>query len=335
MDILDEIPFGLDPNDLINRLNSHSSVFFNEFMRTVDVMDDGIICFFEGYDAPYYIPKIEAVSRILVYPINCGGKSKVLEVFEELKDRPEYVGIKKGFFIDRDFDESYGVGDNRIYETPCYSIENFYTHVDCLKKMLRAKMNLRDDDPLFLKCITLFENLQGEFHEAILEFNAWYAYLVGEKNKGKIEDTGATLGVSPPPGFIKISLDSVEKNYDLEKIYLTKKLKGAFRCCEGDYALVLEEFRSCDKQSRFRGKYELYFLCRFLELVRSEYDKDRKKDIIAEAVKMASERAKGKPRSKNVLKPFNINVTQSEAIEKLCAYALYPDCLRGYIEGIV
>lgn len=101
-----------------------------------------LFCFFEGEDAKYYGVRIkENLPEVDWEGISCGGKLKVEEVYNVLKihENPSYQVAKKAFFIDRDFDEPLSEELRKdIYETPCYSIENFYTTEDCFNSQVRV-----------------------------------------------------------------------------------------------------------------------------------------------------------------------------------------------------
>ncbi len=77
-----------------------------------------------------------------------GNKKLVLKIHERTnKNKKMYEKYKLAFFIDRNFDISYNnVSSLPVYETPCYSIENFYTTKKTLKNILTNEFNLSEID---------------------------------------------------------------------------------------------------------------------------------------------------------------------------------------------
>ena len=112
-----------------------AQVAYHEFALHTKAGKDGLFCFFEGErgtDNPYYVPKIKRYTQ-QYHPIRCGGRDAVLKVYELITIHPEYNAYKKAFFIDRDFNKPLEPRNPPIFETPCYSIENFYTSVETFK----------------------------------------------------------------------------------------------------------------------------------------------------------------------------------------------------------
>jgi hypothetical protein len=187
--------------------------------------------------------------------------------------KEEYKKYKLGFFIDRDFDQSIGSVDPPIFETPCYSVENFYVSISVFKEILVNEFHLSQNDELFDKLTDLYEERQKEFHNAILLFNAWYSCLVDKKEKEKI-NTGVKLDEKLPNGFVHINLDKVTANYDLEKI------KSFFPDAIQVDAKVLEDkmlfLKNLEMHKVFRGKYELDFLIRIIKDILNDSRNRRK-----------------------------------------------------------
>src|SRR5437763_6662955 len=109
--------------ELIQIVNNSSTVAFHKFVLLSNGRENDLFCFFEGIDSHYYSFRIKQIARRNYHPIVCGNKKSVLETFKKLNSNPIYDKYKKAYFIDRDFDEKNS--ENKIYETPTYSIENF------------------------------------------------------------------------------------------------------------------------------------------------------------------------------------------------------------------
>ena len=252
-------------------------MLYQEFALSTRKFSTHLFCFFEGKDNAYYVPRIRRFTESY-HPIKCGGREKVLEVYKIIVNRPEYNRYKKAFFIDRDFNPSLSATVPPIFETPCYSIENFYVSVNVFKDILTNEFHVSEvsDQPRFQDCLALYTKRQEEFHEAIRLFNTWYACLVDIKNEtGK--EAGATLGeLSIFKGkdkeggkkylkFIDFTLQLVSPDYDFEKI------KATFpEATDVPMEMLLgkhEQFKNCDACKVFRGKFEMQFLVKFIQLL--------------------------------------------------------------------
>ena len=86
-------------------------------MSTREKGKNCFFCFFEGKDNAYYVPRIKSFTENY-YPIQCGGRDKVLAVHRLITYHFEYDKYKKGFFIDRDFNEPLQSLEPPVFETP-------------------------------------------------------------------------------------------------------------------------------------------------------------------------------------------------------------------------
>ena len=258
---------------------TEAPVAFQEFALSTREHSTHLFCFFEGKDNAYYVPRIKRFTE-LYHPIKCGGKESVLKLHALLANRPEYNPYKKAFFIDRDFNAPIEPVSPPIFETPCYSIENFYTSMGVFKEILTNEFHLSDvsDKAIFDACFTLFEQQQRAFHAAICLFNAWYACLIGirETTREKIEDAklGDRIIFKGKDGaeggkkyfnYIDITLQSVTVHYDLDTIKQT--FPNAIVISEEVLEQKYQQFQACDSNKIFRGKFEMQFLIKFIQLL--------------------------------------------------------------------
>jgi len=65
-----------------------------------------------------------------------------------IKERPdEMIGMRFLYFIDRDFDpELKPELADILFETPCYSVENFYVTVTAFKKIVKGELMFSEMD---------------------------------------------------------------------------------------------------------------------------------------------------------------------------------------------
>lgn len=240
-----------------------ATVAYQEFALSTKTYNDHLFCFFEGNDNPYYVPRIQKFTKS-IYPINCGGRDKVLRVYELISKQEVYNKYSKAFFIDRDFNNPIQNNRDIIFETPCYSIENLYVNKNVFEQILINDFQFSRNDTHFEVCISLFNDRFKEFNSSVSLLNSWYACLIEVRNQtGK--QTGVQLEEKLPKGFVNISLQTVNQNYDLTTI----KQMFPDSTAIDDEAVTdkISEFEICDPELILRGKYQLEFLITLLQLI--------------------------------------------------------------------
>lgn len=240
-----------------------ATVAYQEFALSTKTYTNHLFCFFEGNDNPYYVPRIKKFTDE-IYPINCGGRDKVLKVYELISNQEVYNKYSKAFFIDRDFNSPRQSNKDIIFETPCYSIENMYVNQNVLEQILIHDLQFSKNDANFEVCISLFNDRFKEFNSSVTLFNSWYACLIEIRNQtGK--QTGVQLDDKLPKGLVNISLQSVNGDYDLEKI--RQIFPESTEIDDETLNNKFSEFQNCDSKLIFRGKYQLEFLITILQLI--------------------------------------------------------------------
>src|ERR1035437_3532964 len=249
---------------------TRATVYFMGFSRLQNKYSDSIFCCFEGDDSKYYFKRIEdntGYSAENIVPFNCDGKSEVLRMYRLIKSKSEYSDVKFLYFIDRDFDPTIKGILHGIYETPVYSIENFYTTIDAFIRILKIEFNYIEMDSEFKILLDLFVERQKEFHDQTKLFNAWIAC---QRRKSNIEST-SRLNLSSfnlAKIVSVINLDTIQSNYD--KQVLENLFPEAPEITDEEIAEKISEFDQLNFQQIFRGKYEIYFLYSFLEAIKIE-----------------------------------------------------------------
>lgn len=246
--------------DELRNSRDKAQVAYLEFALHTRKGKDGLFCFFEGKDNPYYISRIKRFTENY-HPIKCHGREKVLKVYELITAHREYDKYKKAFFIDRDFNPPLEPCEPPIFETPCYSIENLYASPSVFREILINEIQLSEVKEDFVICMNFFVERQREFHEAMLLFNAWYACLIDQRNAEGLH-TGVNLGDKIPKGFLIFSLEQIQQNYDLDKINAT--FPKANEVQETSLNQKLDVFSQGEYYKTFRGKYELQFVLQLL-----------------------------------------------------------------------
>jgi hypothetical protein len=287
-----------------------SQVAYQEFMLHVNANKDGLFCFFEGKDGSYYAQRINQFVTVDYHPIKCNGKQKVLKVYELISGHMEYRKYKKAFFIDRDFDNPIVNPD--IYETPCYAIENFYTSAEVFKKILKNSLGLSEVSEDYHTCMNLYIQRQQEFHQTILEFNAWYACLIYLRNSQQIE-TGIQLADKLPKEInLSFSLESISANYTIQQLQNT--FSKASNISSEMLSQKIKDFSNCEQDKIFRGKYEMEFVVKIIDLIIQDSDKPKK--FLKEKITFV----------------FSSKLSNEQAIALFSPYAETPSCLINYLQ---
>jgi len=298
----------------LRKSRDKAQVAFTEFMNSTRKYPDYLFCFFEGKDNAYYVPRIKRFTA-QYQPIKCGGRDRVIEVHSLISNRPEYSNYKKAFFIDRDFNVPLEQVNPPVFETPCYSVENLYVSVDVFKEILVNEFHLSEfsNNNIVEVCISLYQERQNEFHDAVCLFNSWYACLIEIRNvTGKL--TGVSLDEKLPKGFIDVTLQSVTCKYGLDTI------KSTFpNATEVEVIMLndkLVEFANCDRRKVFRGKYEMQFLIKFIQLLLQ--DSNTSKSVVKSKINYA----------------FGDNLSNQQAINVFEGYAETPESLIEYLRTV-
>jgi hypothetical protein len=288
-----------------------ASVAYQEFALSTKNFKNHLFCFFEGSDNPYYVPRIKKYTDNIL-PINCGGREKVLETYELIKNQEVYNEYSKAFFIDRDFNQPLG-DKNFIFETPCYSIENLYVNENTFREILIHEFHLSQNDTSFNTCISLFKDRFKEFNSSVAIFNSWYACLIDIRNEKQIQ-TGVQLGEKLPERFVFIKLHNVSQNYDLEKI--KKEFPDSTIVEDEKFENKLSEFKNCDSEIIFRGKYQMEFLINLIQLIID--DSKKLASLIGEKINFA----------------FDGALNHKRALSIFSSYAKTPDSLNDFLKTV-
>ncbi|MEO0684252.1 MAG: DUF4435 domain-containing protein [Cyanobacteria bacterium J06649_11] len=291
-----------------------AQVAYQEFALSTRRWPNSLFCFFEGKDNSYYVPRIKEHTNNY-YPIRCGGREKVLEVYALINNHSEYFRYRKAFFIDRDFNEPLEEREPPIFETPTYSIENLYVSEVVFREILINELHLSENaDPEFQLCITLFRKRQQEFHDCVTLFNSWYSCLIELRNLNGT-NTHVNLKDKLPKGFVNISLQEVVQNYDLEKI--KEVFPNAPTVEESVLTKKIEHYENTTRRLLFRGKYELGFVLTLIELILK--DSNEKQEIIKRKLKFA----------------FGQKLSIAQGINVFSGYAETPEELSEYLKKVV
>lgn len=275
-----------------------------------------IVVLVEGDDDPkYYRQRISSHTENCIEFIKCGGKSKVINLFNFLKVKKGYENAEFLTFVDRDYDCLMNV--ERIYETPMYSIENFYTSFDTLRTYLEDILKMTDNDIEII--LSLYKKLIQEYHESILDLNIWIygqRLYVLDNEGGDIEIQKVNLNDKNLIDFINFSLEGINSLYSLEELNTIMEFDLPQEYIQK--AKINIEDEDWIYRERFRGKFEVKFLYHFM----IEFQKilTSKKPL---------------PEYLQISKRYKIKTNFSDIIHELSGYAYTPSCLKHYIRKYV
>lgn len=241
-------------------------VAFAKFCNDKKGHEDYLFCFFEGEDNKYYGSRIEKYTeypsrKIINY--NCGGRKEVERAYTLISKKEEYDKINKCFFIDSDYISSE-LKATDIYQTPCYSIENFYSSYNCLGKILTIEFGINSIDKDYQMCINDYLERQKEFHNYTNFLNIWLfcQRIKEEKNKNHAIML-SNFKVSKY--FSIISIEKMVQKNDINKELLESEFPSHYDVSEEEINEVKNIWKTKQQQKIYRGKFEMEFLRKILE----------------------------------------------------------------------
>lgn len=261
----------------------NSSVIYAKYIYDHDKYPNKIFCFFEGEDYKYYRSRITQyldINEEEIFHYDCNGKKEVLKVYEDLLVDEN---VKTIFFIDKDFDED--IDKEKIFQTDCYSIENYYVTNSAFKRFLSTEFEININDKNFRKCLNDYIKTREEFNTALVLLNAYISYIrkrdYNNSERIKLPKENEILNKL----ISSIEVDKVirksEKNINDIKLILNDERK----INEEEILMIANQFKEMSsKELIFRGKFEIYFLKKFvtnlIQRIRAkEYFEDYNKNI--------------------------------------------------------
>ncbi|WP_174449557.1 DUF4435 domain-containing protein [Azospirillum baldaniorum] len=220
----------------------------------------GVFAFFEGdEDKMIYLTHIKNRSKgRKVYSYICDGKKGVVKLFKELEDEDGSLL----FFVDRDYDDWIGDGNNfgeRVFVTKWYSAESYLGSSASIEALWDEFVPLPRDHRLeaFVKD---FEKKKHEFARSLLPICAWVISKLKAGDKVMLSDLklnqlidfrGDCSTVRKKNAISELHRCHVQKNDALEVgnvVYWAKKIK------------------ELDPLLWIRGKYISWFISEYLPL---------------------------------------------------------------------
>lgn len=304
----------MDRPDALRQHRETYTVAWRRFLLAFSKTPNDLYCFFEGDDAKYYGTRIESSLRgVKWHNLNVGGKVGVLRIVSLLQAGSRYRDAFVAVFVDRDFDDKHPDFD-RLYVTPCYSVENLYCTPRAIERIFRSEfgLGLLDDGKSELDSVRdYYEAMLDLFIDVIQDLNVWLYIQRVEERAGNgtclsVKDFGIDRIASVVTAGVKkrYSLDSISEFFPQAKAVSEKDLRDSS-----------EVFKDVDKRVAFRGKW----LSEFMRVLVS---------------KLAEDRNSPKPTVFRAHGCVRLRISRANLLSELAQYADTPDCLVSYLRAL-
>jgi hypothetical protein len=264
--------------ELLDKKNASVSVVFQKFsLLTAQYNDEILYCFFEGdEDCSYYLSRIREYSNKPVEPIICNGKAIVIQICLRLKEQT-FNKYTKLYFVDMDFDAK--VNDHDIYTTEGYSIENYYCSESFFTNVLKVEMKINSNTTEYEKSVSEYHKFQEQYHASILPLNAWY-YIFKNNIPGDKRLFQVTLRDKNADMFVEIDFNNgIKSKYTIDNINaLFSKVPPI---TVDDIQVIIDMFKKCDLCKVLRGKYEIYFIKKWLRYLINDANINTNRKILS------------------------------------------------------
>ncbi|WP_285013741.1 DUF4435 domain-containing protein [Lactococcus garvieae] len=290
--------------------------------------EKSLFVFYEGEDRKYYNSRIKRYTDVELITHDCSGKRGVIEVYNNISEKhPDKVHKQCMFFVDKDF----GLEEvpEEIYETPEYSVENFYIKKKSLENILKDEFGMSHLSKDYPDILSEYTSLYLDFEEKISLVLIWY--LACKKNEFEVELTKAfsvknlfkisasglevDSNISDIESVIfsyeKFIKQNISKNNKKKELYVEDLRKYEEKKSSIIETIRLEE-KFYDKTLNLRGKFGLEFFQMILKYI---LQKNKEKKL------------------KDNYKTVYLNVDSKNLLSVLDKYAITPPCLTQYIKS--
>lgn len=308
----------MDRVEILKKAVTNYSVKFLEFMKIKSNQDDLLVCVFEGEDEKYYSARIvNRLGGIDWTGINAGGKHEVLKLYEAVSQHPDYKSSNFLCFIDKDFEDWFENPDSdRIYVTPCYSIENLFVSTAVLKRILSAEFGVTeygDHQEDFCKVLALFQENGSLFAEEIHQIMCWIKAHRIMKRDCKTTPNINVRNIKTD-SIISIGLGQVQRNYDPNDINSVFKEMDGHHLCSEAISEATDSLKTVTWELVYRGKQVADFMRCFLN-------------------KLKQDKTSRTPALFAVKGNVKLSLSKENIISELSQYADTPDCLNSFLDN--
>lgn len=295
--------------DRFRKARTTASSVFAQIVQLNKKYENPLFCCFEGEDYKYYGIRVESLKQKdyeKIIPLKCGGKQEVTKLYA-LVSKEITLNFKTFvYFIDRDFDDQIDSSELNIYETPVYSVENFYTSICAFEKILVNELKIEETQSQFEYCMKLFKERQCEFHKGISLLNAWiYCQRKNECPDNKLNLSSFKINTLIS-SFTLQKVDFI--GYDLE--YLEGCFENSVKISENEL-LNAKVYLDESPQELYRGKFELEFLYNFITK-------------LTQSINIKESPFEGTTK-------VGFNISKVNLMSEISQYAKTSECLKTYI----
>lgn len=174
--------------------------------------------------------------------------------------------VAKAFFVDSDFDTTK-YSNPILYQTSCYSIENFYTSKEAFSKILNREFGINTTEKDYLKCCSDYSERQREFHDETIYINSWLSCQRLEEEFS--EDHKIVLSdFKISKLFSEITIDNIIPKEKINREKIQELFPNSMNVEECEIEGKINYFKNGDMGSLFRGKFEIEFLKKIIDSLR-------------------------------------------------------------------
>jgi hypothetical protein len=250
--------------DSLRRERSNPPAVWLQFIATYRAGVPDIYAFFEGRDDfSFYMPVLRGKwTRGAIVPFKCKGKAAVTGLIQRIQARIDEPW-RALFFVDKDIDDIVGVPTYNcpfLYETECYSIENYLVVESLLCVIWTDLFQLSPVDSRFDLVLKQFRQALADYVGAMRLIMATIIHyrkcgsrpVLNEVDPGKLVQFNTEFRVARVPDWITYF----------------KGVSGV--PSDPDWRLVAEidaELAKREYKTYLRGKFEIWFFVAFVNRV--------------------------------------------------------------------
>lgn len=289
---------------------------------------DSYYVFYEGEDRKYYNSRIKKHTECNLISYDCSGKRGVLEVSEMIFSKNKRETLDRCmFFVDKDF--GLEKTSKEIYETPEYSVENFYIKRTSLEQILIDEFGMSHVSKDYDTILSSYEELYSDFEKKITPVLVWYLSckknnlmvnleegfkinkLFEIKDDMLVTDDSVLLNVNSVVESYKNFLQNkIDNNNNKKDLYIESLSMYESKIDDIKNTIKVEE-KTFDITTNLRGKYGLSFFQMFIENI---FTKNKSKKL------------------EEHYKTVYLNIREKNVLSTMEKYAITPNCLNDYIK---
>lgn len=300
----------MDKVNAMREKRSSVAVKLIRMIKTYSSQTDVLTCVFEGEDAKYYGVRIDSyLNGMIRKNIQCKGKTNLTTLKKKVDSHSELSSANVLYFADRDFDFEDSTSD-RIYITPCYSVENLFIKTEALKTIIIDEFGFCeiDDKEDIEKLISKYEDLLPKVADSLLILNSW---IMCQNTKQKVNNSiKLNLNNFDISEFIDFGFDYVVTKYDIDS--LSRTFPDSVRLSKDELETAKKIIESFGIVNASRGKYLLDFFRMFLEMIKVEI-RDKNSELV---------KKNAKPK---------LQLSKTNILSDLSQYATTPQCLVHFL----